>query len=88
MIKKKITPIQKMRVESALAAVMRERGMKADELVLRCKLVGYNVTRTTVYNLCKPTAVGLQFKSLAAICAGLELTPGDLIKLAPVDQVK
>jgi DNA-binding Xre family transcriptional regulator len=61
-----------------LRNLMDARGLNVDKLVDLCKEAGAPITRTTVYNMLDPNARGVYLSSIAALCNGLQIHPGDL----------
>jgi DNA-binding Xre family transcriptional regulator len=64
-----------------LMSIMIERGLSIEEVASLCDAAGAPITRATVYNLTNPSAKGVHLQSIAALCAGLQVSPCDLIVL-------
>lgn len=64
-----------------LKQILDERDITPDDVVTLAEREGYDITRTTVYNMMSKKAAGVHFRSLAAVCVALKVKPGDLFTL-------
>ena len=69
------------KIKFNLRNLMDARGLSVDGLVDLCKEAGSPITRTTVYNMLDPNVTGVYLSSIAAICIGLQVHPGDLFTM-------
>ncbi|WP_440961248.1 helix-turn-helix domain-containing protein [Paenibacillus nitricinens] len=67
-----------MKVRCCLGVVMKERGLTNKQVV---ELTG--ISRNTITSLAANATNQINYDTLTRLCVGLDLTPGDILKLTP-----
>ncbi|MBY3623614.1 helix-turn-helix transcriptional regulator [Acinetobacter sp. CUI P1] len=72
-----------MEIRCRLGDIMKERGLTNKEVV---ELTG--VSRNTITSLAGNATKRIDYDTLAGLCKGLQVTPGDLLEYVEDDQNK